>query len=163
MAARGPRLGEDLERAADAGRPGVSVQRKGKTRRRLVQMELAMDWVREGTVLYEYAVLVTAMNDDRFTLARRYRDRGGVENNFDEWKNQRGWLGLTTPDHAPVESQQARRGDYVASAPAAGHRAQDNAQPSVQLDAGQPARRGQQDPGRDEGGGPVPAGMSKSA
>jgi len=81
----------------------VSAQRKGKTRRRLAQMELAMDWVQEGTVLYEYAVLVTTMNDDIFTLAQHYRDRGDAENNFDELKNQWGWLGFTTHDHARSE------------------------------------------------------------
>ncbi len=81
----------------------VPAQRKGKTRRLLAQMELAMDWVQEGTVFYEYAVLVTTMADDIFTLAQHYRDRGDAENNFDELKNQWGWLGFTTHDHARSE------------------------------------------------------------
>lgn len=80
----------------------VAAQRKGKTRR-LAQMELAMDWVREGTVFYEYAVLVTTLNDNIFTLAQHYRDRGDAENNFDELKNQWGWLGFTTHDHTRSE------------------------------------------------------------
>src|SRR5260370_38871300 len=61
-------------------------------------MELEMGWVREGTVLYENAVLVTNMEDDIFTLAQHYRDRGDAENNFDELKNQWGWAGFTTQD-----------------------------------------------------------------
>jgi hypothetical protein len=77
-------------------------KRKGKGRRP-AQMELEMGWVREGTVLYEYAVLVTNMKDDIFTLAQHYRDRGDAENNFDELKNQWGWLGFTTHDHARSE------------------------------------------------------------
>jgi len=68
----------------------VAAQRKGKGRRRLAQMELAMDWVQERTVFYEYAVLVTSRDDDIFTLAQHYRDRGDAENNFDELKNQWG-------------------------------------------------------------------------
>jgi hypothetical protein len=77
-------------------------KRKGKGRRP-AQMELEMGWVREGTVLYEYAVLVTNMKDDIFTLAQHYRDRGDAENSFDELKNQWGWLGFTTHDHARSE------------------------------------------------------------
>jgi hypothetical protein len=77
-------------------------KRKGKGRRP-AQMELEMGWVREGTVLYEYAVLVTNREDDIFTLAQHYRDRGDAENNFDELKNQWGWLGFTTHDHGRSE------------------------------------------------------------
>jgi hypothetical protein len=53
--------------------------------------------------LYECAVLVTTLDDDIFTLAQHYRDRGDAENNFDELKNQRGWLGFATHDHARSE------------------------------------------------------------
>jgi len=80
----------------------VVAKRKGKGRRK-AQMELDMGWVREGTVLYENAVLVTSLEDDIFTLAQHYRDRGDAENNFDELKNQWGWLGFTTHDHARSE------------------------------------------------------------
>jgi len=48
--------------------------------------------------VYEYAVLVTSLDDDIFTLAQHYRDRGDSENNFDELKNQWGWCGYTTQD-----------------------------------------------------------------
>lgn len=47
---------------------------------------------------YEYAVLVTNMEADIFTLANHYRDRADCENNFDELKNQWGWSGYTTKD-----------------------------------------------------------------
>jgi hypothetical protein len=69
-------------------------------------------------VLYEYAVLVTALPDQVRTSAQHDRDRGDSENNFDgfrstgpipdkhgwsllrkhEWKNQGGWAGFTTHD-----------------------------------------------------------------
>jgi hypothetical protein len=81
----------------------VVARRKGKGRRRNAQMELEMGWMQGGTVLYEYAVLVTTLEDEIFTLAQHYRDRGDAENNFDELKNQWGWLGFTTHDHARSE------------------------------------------------------------
>jgi hypothetical protein len=49
-------------------------------------------------VLYEYAVLVTSMQDEVLAIAQHYRDRGDSENNFDELKNQWGWAGFTTRD-----------------------------------------------------------------
>jgi len=81
----------------------VVAKRKGKGRRRKAQMELEMGWVQEGAVLYENAVLVTSLQDEIFTLAQHYRDRGDAENDFDELKNQWGWLGFTTHDHARSE------------------------------------------------------------
>jgi hypothetical protein len=81
----------------------VVARRKGKGRRRKAQMELEMGWMPGGAVLYEYAVLVTTLKDEIFTLAQHYRDRGDAENNFDELKNQWGWLGFTTHDHARSE------------------------------------------------------------
>jgi hypothetical protein len=47
---------------------------------------------------YEYAVLVTDLDDDIRALAQLYRDRGDAENAFDELKNQWGWGGFTTHD-----------------------------------------------------------------
>jgi hypothetical protein len=81
----------------------VVARRKGKGRRRKAQLELEMGWMQRGTVLYEYAVLVTNLEDEILTLAQHYRDRGDAENNFDELKNQWGWLGFTTHDHARSE------------------------------------------------------------
>jgi len=50
------------------------------------------------TVPYEYAVLVTNLEDEMMTVSQHYRDRGDSENNFDELKNQWGWCGFTTHD-----------------------------------------------------------------
>ena len=47
---------------------------------------------------YEYAVLVTSLPDDVFSVAQHYRDRADCENSFDELKNQWGWGGYTTKD-----------------------------------------------------------------
>jgi hypothetical protein len=47
---------------------------------------------------YEYSVLVTNLDLEILTIAHHYRDRADSENNFDELKNQWGWLGYTTND-----------------------------------------------------------------
>ena len=47
---------------------------------------------------YEYAVLVTNLEHEVFTLGQLYRDRADAENTFDELKNQWGWGGFTTHD-----------------------------------------------------------------
>jgi len=41
---------------------------------------------------------VNSLTDEVRTIAQHYRDRGDVENNFDELKNQWGWAGFTTQD-----------------------------------------------------------------
>ena len=51
-------------------------------------------------VQYEYAILVTSMDDEISTIAQHYRDRGDIENVFDEIKNQWSWGGFTTHDLA---------------------------------------------------------------
>jgi hypothetical protein len=62
------------------------------------QMELSfMETLKPGQV-FEYAVLVTSLDDPVLTLAQHYRDRADAENNFDEIKNQWGWGGYTTND-----------------------------------------------------------------
>jgi len=81
----------------------VAARKKKKRSARSQQRELDMGWEQEGNVIYEYAVLVTNMVADILTLAQHYRDRGDAENNFDELKNQWGWLGFTTHDHARCE------------------------------------------------------------
>ena len=62
--------------------------------------QLAFDFAQidNETIAYEYAVLVTNLEDEIITLAQHYRDRGDSENNFDELKNQWGWCGFTTHD-----------------------------------------------------------------
>jgi hypothetical protein len=47
---------------------------------------------------YEYAVLVTDLPYEIYTIAQLYRDRADAENCFDELKNQLGWGGYTTSD-----------------------------------------------------------------
>jgi hypothetical protein len=44
---------------------------------------------------WEYAVLVTSVQDELLTIAQLYRDRGDAENNFDELKNH--WGGAASP------------------------------------------------------------------
>jgi Transposase DDE domain len=70
-----------------------------KTKRKAAQ-QLPLD-LPEAThlgVRYEYAVLVTSMQDEVRAIAQHYRDRGDSENNFDELKNQWAWSGFTTHD-----------------------------------------------------------------
>ena len=62
------------------------------------QLSLGLAEVVDEGVLYEYAVLVTSLDDEVATLAQHYRDRADAENNFDELKNQWGWAGFTTQD-----------------------------------------------------------------
>jgi hypothetical protein len=81
----------------------VAAQKKKRRSAQSQQRELALGWEQKDTVIYEHAVLVTNMVDDIITLAQHYRDRGDAENNFDELKNQWGWLGFTTHDHARSE------------------------------------------------------------
>jgi hypothetical protein len=47
---------------------------------------------------YEYAVLVTSLDQPILSLGQLYRDRADAENAFDELKNQWGWGGFTTHD-----------------------------------------------------------------
>lgn len=62
------------------------------------QLELNFAEIGAKIHVYEYAVLVTSLRDDIATIAQHYRDRADSENNFDELKNQWGWLGYTTHD-----------------------------------------------------------------
>jgi len=48
--------------------------------------------------MFEYAVLVTSLEEEALTVAACYCDRADCENNFDELKNQWGWGGFTTKD-----------------------------------------------------------------
>jgi hypothetical protein len=62
------------------------------------QLILELPELVHGGVRYEYAVLVTSMQDEVRAIAQHYRDRGDSENNFDELKNQWAWAGFTTHD-----------------------------------------------------------------
>ena len=77
----------------------AEVSGKGKSRRKdPKQMTLDLPEIDYRGVRYEYVVLVTSLTDEVLTVAQHYRDRGDVENNFDELKNQWGWAGFTTQD-----------------------------------------------------------------
>lgn len=69
-----------------------------KSKRKTQQLSLDLPEVTHAGVRYEYAVLVTSMQDEVRTIAQHYRDRGDSENNFDELKNQWAWAGFTTHD-----------------------------------------------------------------
>jgi len=62
------------------------------------QMSLYFGAVDETLKVYEYAVLVTSLEDDMSIISQHYRDRADSENNFDELKNHWGWSGFTTQD-----------------------------------------------------------------
>jgi hypothetical protein len=62
------------------------------------QLTLDLPELTHQGVLYEYVVLVTSLTGEVRTVAQHYRDRGDVENNFDELKNQWGWAGFMTQD-----------------------------------------------------------------
>lgn len=62
------------------------------------QLKLNFAELDNKTAIYEYAVLVTSLQDEVITIARHYRDRADSENVFDELKNQWGWGGFTTQD-----------------------------------------------------------------
>lgn len=60
------------------------------------QQQLAFLEAAENIKAYEYAVLVTNMDDEVISIVQHYRDRADCENNFDELKNHWGWGGFTT-------------------------------------------------------------------
>jgi hypothetical protein len=62
------------------------------------QRRLSFAQLSDEVNVYEYAVLVTSLEDEILTLAQHYRDRADCENNFDELKNHWGWGGFTTHD-----------------------------------------------------------------
>ena len=78
-------------------REGVADEKKAK-QKAAKQLNLDLPEAAHQGVLYEYAVLVTSLQDEARTVAQHYRDRGDSENNFDELKNQWGWAGFTTRD-----------------------------------------------------------------
>jgi len=47
---------------------------------------------------YEFAMLITTLEMEIFTIAQLYRDRATSENHFDELKRQWGWGGFVTQD-----------------------------------------------------------------
>jgi hypothetical protein len=64
------------------------------------QLQLGFVAVDGGGEVFEYAVLVTSLDNEILSLGQLYRDRADCENSFDELKNQWGWGGFTTRDLA---------------------------------------------------------------
>jgi Transposase DDE domain group 1 len=64
------------------------------------QIQLAFLDTKPTTNKYEYAVLITSLDEEVLTIAQHYRDRADIENVFDEMKNQWSWGGFTTQDLA---------------------------------------------------------------
>jgi len=62
------------------------------------QLRLAFAELTDDVIVYEYAVLITSLQEEILTLAQWYRDRADAENPFDELKNHWGWGGFTTRD-----------------------------------------------------------------
>ena len=75
------------------------IRQSTKVRSHIAQLfGRAAELVQDGA-FYEYAVLVTPLEDDLLAIAQLYRDRAEAENVFDELKYQWGWTGFTTDDH----------------------------------------------------------------
>jgi hypothetical protein len=81
-------------------RPLREAVAEGKKSAKKAAQQLSLDLPEAAYqgVLYEYAMLVTSLQDEVRAIAQHYRDRGDSENNFDELKNQWGWAGFTTHD-----------------------------------------------------------------
>ena len=87
----------------DRKRRIVLVRRQSKQSETLVLThqtgeQLSLEFIDEPENMkaYEYAVLVTNLNDEVISIVQHYRDRADCENNFDELKNHWGWGGFTT-------------------------------------------------------------------
>jgi hypothetical protein len=73
-------------------------KRPGRKKKNLAQLLLPfMNEVQDSSE-YEYAILVTSLNEEVLAIAQLYRDRATCENTFDELKNQWGWAGFVTKD-----------------------------------------------------------------
>jgi hypothetical protein len=62
------------------------------------QKRLSFAEIDSSGEVWEYAALVTSLNDEILTLGQLYRDRADCENTYDELKNHWGWGGFTTHD-----------------------------------------------------------------
>ena len=88
------------ENPAHLARPG---KRRGKDRGLLPEAS-GPAWKSAAPWSGKLAVLVTSLEATAYpatTIAQQYRDRGDMENNYDELKNQWGWNGYTTKKLAP--------------------------------------------------------------
>src|ERR1700737_4525393 len=78
-------------------REGVAEEKRSQ-RKAAKQLNLDLPEATYRGVLYEYAVLVTSLQDEGGTIAQHSRHRGNSKNNFEELKNQWAWAGFTTHD-----------------------------------------------------------------
>ena len=62
------------------------------------QRRLSFAEIDSSGEVWEYAALVTSLDNEIATLGQLYRDRADCENSYDELKNQWGWGGFTTHD-----------------------------------------------------------------
>ena len=60
--------------------------------------QLAFLEANDPVTKYEYAILITSLQDEILAVAQHYQDRANIENVFDEMKNQWSWGGFTTHD-----------------------------------------------------------------
>jgi len=67
-------------------------------RTRTAQLRLSFTEVGADLDVWEYAALVSSLDNEILTMGQLYRDRADCENTFDELKNQWGWGGFTTHD-----------------------------------------------------------------
>jgi hypothetical protein len=81
-------------------REGVAEEKKSK-KKAAKQLTLDLPEATYRGVLYEYAVLVTSLQDEVRTIAQHYRDRGDSENNFDEFEES---VGMGRLHHARPET-----------------------------------------------------------
>ena len=77
----------------------------------MLALDLLLPWIRlirrhRPNHIASYAVgpeSLVSPGVEELPADAQFRDRGDAENNFDEGKNQWGWLGFTTHDHARSE------------------------------------------------------------
>lgn len=69
-----------------------------KAKKKNIQPEFDFGEAKTPAKNYEYAVLVTSLKEEIFTIGQFYRDRADSENVFDELKNQWSWGSFTTHD-----------------------------------------------------------------
>lgn len=83
--------------------PAKPNKRKGKNRE-LFDPKDAQQWSSAAPWSGKLAVIVTSLDPQSYpttAMGQLYRDRGDMENNYDEYKNQWGWNGYTTKKLAP--------------------------------------------------------------
>ena len=89
------RVHTDNKRQSGAKSPALTDKKQGEF--------TFVEAIEQGAHRYEYAVLVTDLEQPILTIAQLYRDRADCENVIDELKNQWGCSGFTTQDLARTQ------------------------------------------------------------